>query len=180
MVDQNGNPVSGASVAITARASNGNQIFALNATTQSDGAYTIGVPVGTYDVLVNDNYGDQATIDNVVVTSGTTDTVNATVQATVGAVAGTITDASGTPIAGAQVSVMSTAGGGGGVLTASDGQFDVVGLQPGTYVVTVSTSNYAAQQPVTITAGQTDTVNVDVPINLNQTPPATPEWTPPL
>ncbi|GAC1417391.1 MAG: hypothetical protein NVSMB64_27290 [Candidatus Velthaea sp.] len=69
----------------------------------------------------------------------------AAAEATTGVISGTVAAADGTPIAGARVTAVSPAGR-AGALTDARGRFIVLGLTPGSYVVSVEA---AAFQPLT-------------------------------
>ncbi|HET8655400.1 MAG TPA: TonB-dependent receptor [Longimicrobiaceae bacterium] len=83
--------------------------------------------------------------------------VGAAAQAT-GSISGTVTNgATGEPLAGASVTIPTTKI---GALTGANGQFTLTGVAPGSYTVRAAYLGYSAQeQTVTVTAGQTATVN---------------------
>ena len=95
-----------------------------------------------------------------------------------GKISGTVTNALGTPIAGAQVYASWDGGGGYGYAsTASDGTYQVTGLMPGDYRVSVWASGYASQYYngtydysaatlVTVTGGGVDTPGIDFALPL--------------
>jgi len=94
----------------------------------------------------------------------------ASAQETLGRVRGKVTNAtSGAPIASAQVQIVA---GRQGALTASDGSYSIVGVSPGIHIVRVRALGYTvAEKPVTITAGGTATVDLEVtaaPVALNE------------
>ncbi len=78
------------------------------------------------------------------------------------AVSGRVTDANtGQPVVGAQVSVV---GSNQGAQTNAAGNYIIRGVTPGTPTLRVLSIGYAEQsKPVTVTAGQTATVNFDLP-----------------
>lgn len=82
-------------------------------------------------------------------------------QAATGTITGRVTDAaSGQPLAGASVRV---AGSEIGTQAADDGRFTLRGVSPGSVTLAVSRIGYAARrEAVTVTAGQTATVNVAI------------------
>ncbi len=167
----------------------------LEATTDATGSYTItGLATGTYTVMfrscssatagyVAQYYGDAATAAAatpvVVSTSGQAVTsIDATLVAG-GTIAGTVEDATGTPVAGECVSVDSLAAGFGGTATTdATGAYSVPGLAAGSYVVEFTsctsggpyadqyyngspggTPGYQDALAVTVVAGQTAPVD---------------------
>lgn len=84
-----------------------------------------------------------------------------TTEPTVGTVAGTVTS-SGSGLAGVQVTLTGKAA----VVTGSDGRYTVTGVARGTHTITISvptgqelSAGEAAEKSVTVSAGQTSTVN---------------------
>jgi hypothetical protein len=77
---------------------------------------------------------------------------------TTGTISGTVTDSSGTAIAGATVS---TTTGGYSTTTGSSGNYTISNVAPGTYSVTASKSGYQSQTKsgVQVSVGQTTTAN---------------------
>jgi outer membrane receptor protein involved in Fe transport len=94
----------------------------------------------------------------------------AAAQEGTGRVRGRVTQsASGAPVAGAQVFI---AGGRQGGLTAGDGSYLIPGVAPGAHTVRVRALGYqAAEQPVTVTAGATATLDFTISsaaVSLNE------------
>ena len=82
-------------------------------------------------------------------------------QPTTGTVRGTVTEAgTGRPMAGAQVSIKGTQR---GIIADATGAYAITGVTPGAAIVRVDLIGYrSAEQPVTVVAGQTATVNIQV------------------
>ncbi|MED4456369.1 carboxypeptidase-like regulatory domain-containing protein, partial [Metabacillus fastidiosus] len=140
------------------------------ASTQTDqnGQYVLtGLAPGTYNVVFSaDNFSGQTS--TVTLTAGETETVNASLTPNPATITGTVTDAfTGNPIANALIQVFNSQG----ILinsTLSDnnGQFSVTGLPEGALTVQASANNFASQvQTVTLTPGETETVNFSLPPN---------------
>lgn len=118
-----------------------------NATTQTDGSYTLpGLPTGSYKLQISGNgtgyvsqfYNNKPSLllaDVIAVTAGsTTGNINITlVQG--GAISGRVTNLSGSGVAGVSVYASDAAGGSGSgsANTQSDGTFTIVGLSAGSY-----------------------------------------------
>ena len=143
--------------------------FAAQATSGSDGAYTIsGLAPGTYNVQFlagpcgnaggyppqwYDNQPITGTPQSVTVTSGQiTTAIGDTMAAITGSISGTVTDSSSTPLAGICVeAVGSIAGGFNLTASLSNGTYTITGLVADTYTVEFlvngcgSTGNYLAQ-----------------------------------
>ncbi len=146
-------------------------------TAAGDGTYAItGLAPGSYKVQAqapgyaptyyNGTYDYSAATLVAVASGATTPGINFAL-APAGSITGTVTNAFGTPIAGADVSAnSSTCCGGGSATTAVDGTYTVTGLTPGSYTVQAQASGYAptyyngtydysAATPVTVTSGTT-------------------------
>jgi len=129
-------------------------------TADSSGNYTFtNVAPGTYNVTAT-HTGYFAVAHSATVTSGATVTVNFAL-ATGGKIAGTVTNAGGTPIAGAAVSIT-----GGSIsttvnlTTSSTGGYNSNWIPVGSYTVNVTASGHAAQsKTTTANTGATTTLN---------------------
>ncbi|MEV4621278.1 PQQ-dependent sugar dehydrogenase [Asanoa sp. NPDC049573] len=78
---------------------------------------------------------------------------------TTGTVKGVVTNAGGTPIVGASVTLTP---GSGSTTTAAQGAYQFGGVPAGSYTVTATSGGQSASKPVTVTAGGTATVNLAV------------------
>jgi outer membrane receptor protein involved in Fe transport len=79
-------------------------------------------------------------------------TITAMAQATTGSLRGTVTDANGAVVSGAQVTVKNEATGASASFTTnSDGSFDVPALQPGSYSVTVEATGFKRSVSTAVT-----------------------------
>lgn len=88
---------------------------------------------------------------------------NAWAQAT-GQVTGRVTSAAGTALSGAAVSIA-----GRGAITGADGSFTVTAVPAGSHTIRVSQIGFTEQtQPVTVVAGQTATINVQLTAQVVQ------------
>ncbi|WP_248930004.1 beta strand repeat-containing protein [Paenibacillus hamazuiensis] len=153
VTDASGHPVSGASVSVSGSGGSAN--------TDASGKYTLNVPVGTYIVTVSKTGYAPYVKNNILVTVGSTTTVDFGY----GAISGTVTDENSQPVPSASVSA--------GVISQStnDGGSYTLNVPPGTYTVTASKSGYPTESKtnVQVTAGQTTTVNFGV---ARSTPPS--------
>lgn len=139
------------------------------------GTYTVGFTDSGYVPQWWNNKSSAATADPITVTAGQVVTgIDAALASTgcgCGFIQGTVTNASGAPVAGASVSVYPS-GGGGAIWTAttsSDGTYTAnISPAPGTYQVQFSAPNYTVQwydnqssqataTPITVGNGQTIT-----------------------
>jgi hypothetical protein len=183
------------------------------ALTASDGAFDIpGLASGSYRIgfsswptgtqIADDFYGGAtlATATPVSVTAGAaTSVLNAKLTLVTGAISGVVTDASGSPLAGATVTVYDTHGDvvRSGVATASDGSYSISGLDPGYYRVGfghggylgqmyANASSFSASQVFYVAVAQTAT-GIDAALTpappapgaANPPPPSTQTITPP-
>jgi protocatechuate 3,4-dioxygenase beta subunit len=139
VTDQNGDPVSGATVALAGT----------ETTTSSDGSYEFaGAAVGSYDLSVTAPGADTKTVP-VTVESGTETTRNVELTVT-GSVAGTVTNQQGDPIADATVDI-----GAQTAQTDADGQYTIDGIDTGARTLTVTTPDGAERTTtIDIVAGE--------------------------
>lgn len=151
-----GDPVEGAEVAVTGEDGE----TAGSDQTDAEGGYAVAdLQPATYTVTVEaDGYESQSR--ETTVEGGETTEEDFALDGEVGAVAGTVADAeSGEPVADAGVTV--TGDGGeiaGGDRTGAEGGYEVAGLEPATYTVTVEADGYASEsRQTTVKAGQTTT-----------------------
>ncbi len=153
-----GEPISGVEVVVV----DSNMQFVSGATSTADGTYAVRrLPAGTYALQFRPGYGQNYLSEwwNDSSTFTLSDSIEVAAQAEVtgldavlssgATVSGTVTAASGLPLAGATVSASSTECCiYGGATTDSNGQYTIVGLPAGTYTVNVSAPfglNYARQ-----------------------------------
>ncbi len=167
----------------------GAQVIALRASdfafvragvTNGSGAYSLSVPAAGYKVGFIDGSGGHAMEwhDNqpfhglASATTVTAPTVaNAALALTTGHIGGTVTDPTG-PNAGAWVIAIGPSGVAGGDVTAANGTYDITGLAPGSYRVTIvdttaaypqeywqNASSFGAAALVNVTAGGASTIN---------------------
>ncbi len=130
-------------------------------TTNASGVYTLtGVPVGTVQIVASAS-GFQSATQNVTVTSGNTSTANFTLSpaGAAGSITGKITNASnGAILSGATVSWS-----GGTTTTNTSGIYTLANVTAGTQNVTASKTGYLPRTlPVTVTGGQTATLNIAI------------------
>ncbi len=127
VTDQNGDPVSGATVTLAGT----------ETTTDSDGTYKFSdAAIGSYDLIVSAPGAETETVPVTLETESlTTQNVELTVT---GSVAGTITNQDGNPIEGATVSIDSQT-----AQTDATGQYSIDGVGIGTQTLTVTTPDGA-------------------------------------
>lgn len=183
-----------ANIAVQAPDSNGNPI-STTTTTASDGTYTLtGLPTGTIAVRFSgngQNYVSQyyngksgfSSADQFAVTSGTTTpNINAKL-ATGGILTGTVTNAAGTPLQGAQVQVLNCVdfafnfNANCTATTDATGKYTIQGLATGNFFLQFSEGtnpnlltvysggslNADQAAPVSVTAGSTTTLGAALP-----------------
>ncbi|MDP7421558.1 MAG: carboxypeptidase-like regulatory domain-containing protein, partial [bacterium] len=134
------------------------------AVTDSDGAWKIiDVPAGTWTV----GFGDlgqgvdehHLTIDDVIVTADTTTTMDpVTLQPT--GITGTVTVSGGDPAMGAMVQIQEL-GREGFAIADSSGDYEILGIEPGTYTVLALLSGYQAEVKTAVTVAQGTVTPVD-------------------
>ncbi|MED4456368.1 carboxypeptidase-like regulatory domain-containing protein, partial [Metabacillus fastidiosus] len=137
--------------------------------TDSNGNYGLtGLNEGEYRIEISaDNYA--SFISRIVLAPGESRTLDASLAPNPATIQGRLVDVqTGEPIAGAAViTVLSNSG----IIVAStqtdqNGQYVLTGLAPGTYNVVFSADNFAGQtSTVTLTAGETETVNASLTPN---------------
>jgi hypothetical protein len=158
VTDSDGNPLSGATVEFV---KNGTTVT--TATTDSNGAYSVEVPSGNYEITaIAPNY--QAETETRAITEGVTKTVDFSLLAdseTPGTIEGRVFDILGNPLSNVEVRVIDA----GSVVTSTSagaaGGYTVTVL-PGEYSVVAENSGQAARQSVTVTAGQTTTADLNL------------------
>lgn len=106
----------------------------------------------------------------IVIVCSPLSTANLFAQAASGSLHGQVTDPSGAVIPQATVSVQSATGAVKTATTDARGSYDISGLAPGKYIVTVSANGFAAykQQEVTVAAGQVQKIDVPLEIQVEQ------------
>ena len=158
VADSDGNPLSGATVEFV---ENGTTVT--TATTDSNGAYSVEVPSGNYEITATaPDY--QAETETRAITEGVTKTVDFSLLAdseTPGTIEGRVFDILGNPLSNVEVRVIDA----GSVVTSTSagaaGGYTVTVL-PGEYSVVAENSGQAARQSVTVTAGQTTTADLNL------------------
>lgn len=156
--DTLGDPVSG--ISITTSPFIGHGIGS-----NSDGSYLLtDVPAGTYSVIASDPSWTSVTIPGVVITPGSTVTLDFTLQ--LGAISGLVNDSIGNPVPGA---VVSTSDGSLYATTGADGTYimpyvrptyDSSDLGPAYYSLTAKKTGYTSStQTARVKSGQTTNVN---------------------
>lgn len=133
-------------------------------TSGTDGSYVLsGVAPGAYTVTASKT-GYLSQSQNASVNAGQTTTLNFSLVSNMGTISGTVTNQSGAGIVGATVS---TSTGGYSTTTGSGGSFTLSNIPAGTYSVTASAIGYSSQTQnnITVTAGQTTTVNFSLTPN---------------
>jgi len=128
-------------------------------TDPATGTYELRAPVGDYTLRIS-AYGLSTHTQDITLSPTADLTVDATLTAVgSGSVAGTVTDADGQPLEGATVTLT-------GVpvdpaTTGADGSFTFADVAEGEWVLVAELPGYAtAEQAVTVTAGETTTVDV--------------------
>ena len=159
--DSNGTKLEGVVITVT---SGGTTVG--TAVTDTAGRYTVsGLTPSKYDIKAHkDGYEDSIQY-SISVSAGNTTTVNFVLSkiGTTGSIAGTVKDASGNPIANAEICVYKE---GTSILvkkaiSGTDGSYTISGLSPGKYDVVFSATGYenrtiASQE---VKSGDTTTVN---------------------
>jgi thermitase len=151
-VKYDGSAVAGAAV----EALSGNPgVIQGTAITNSNGAYTLYLPAGSYTLLASaPNYNNTSSGAQALSAGGTV-TVNLALSS-LGSLTGTVTDANGVGIANAQIGFTSS-GFSGGAITGAGGSYSTSGLPSGKYTVTASASGFSSVSTngITITTGAT-------------------------
>ncbi|WP_294518106.1 carboxypeptidase-like regulatory domain-containing protein [uncultured Pseudoflavonifractor sp.] len=136
--------------------------------TAADGTYTLdGIPAGTYSVAaVKDGYRMSTAVGVTVTVGSTTDiplTCTADATLALGAIAGTLTvfGTTGTPLAGAKVTLTNAAlETVATTYTAADGEFLFYDVADGVYTLRASAEGYLTTAPMTATVLAGSTVNL--------------------
>ena len=129
---------------------------ASTAITNSNGSYTLSVPLGSYSVTATATGYQSVIQQGVSVAAGVSTALNFVLQQT-GTISGTVTNSAGSVIANATVSY---SGGSTTATTNSSGSY-TLRVASGTYSVTATAAGYlsSTQQNVTVATGGTTTVN---------------------
>lgn len=140
------------------------------ASTDSSGNFALSsINIGSYVVSVSAAGYGARTYSVTVIADVTTDlgSIALTLNPTTGTVQGTVTNAStGAPISGAAITVSGP--GAGSAVTATDGSYQLTGLNPGTYTLSAAKTGYGTVSDTgTVVAGGTLVFNV----SLTSTPP---------
>lgn len=147
-----GNPIANATVVATSMGTTAGVT-----TTAADGSYSIAnLDPGSYELrMAAAGYSDEIR-QNVIVTAATTTSVNVAMSAP-GAVSGRVTETDGvTPIGGAAVSVYAGSNRIGAANTDSAGDYTVVSLHPGSFIVqAASVGHRTSEQPATVAENST-------------------------
>ncbi len=152
--DPSGSPIGGAEI----KATPGN--WASSST--STGAYNVTLPAGTYSVTADAALYLSSTVSGIVVTVGQATTQDFTLTPYVGWIVGTVTsNTTGSPISGATVVVISSAGVKKSAATNAAGKYNV-SEEPGTYTVNASATGYVTKSisGVVVVTGQEKTQNI--------------------
>lgn len=154
VTDTNGNPIADAIIRIYS-----NNIIVVRVATNEDGTYDIGnLAPGSYYVTVRaEGFGGLSS--SVVVNPGETTMENFALTPNPGSIAGIVTDTSGSPIAGAILTVSINVSGGGLLTTRyvsqNDGSYLIENLFPSPYLITaVAASFQCAFQSATVVSDQ--------------------------
>lgn len=123
-----------------------------------DGTFLVPLQPGTWTLEVS-SFGHAPETVQVTVQAGDVETAPVTLTALpAGTVAGTVTGPDGTPVAGAQVTLLDTPL---SATTGADGSFTIGRVPEGTWTVRVTADGFRATQlPVSVTAGQATPVAV--------------------
>ncbi len=138
--------------------------------TNSAGQYWLTVPEGRYDVRASAISVPAATVPDQAVAAGRATTVNFNLRR-LGWIYGTVTDAEGRPVGGAEVSVAgdnATAGS----ISDSNGNFATIGLPPGDYTVTSYVQALAANANSRVRVGSDTGARADLRFGAAQPSPA--------
>ena len=140
-----------------------------SAITDSTGTYLIsGLAPGNYTVSASMNLY-QSGVTSATVTSNTTTTANIALQSNPGTISGIITDNQGHVLAGVIVTVSGNGVSNSSAVSSSSGAYQIPGLSPGNYIVSVTGSGYQTFAiGVTVQAGEISTQNVTLAPNPGQ------------
>ncbi|OGL42119.1 MAG: hypothetical protein A2043_11325 [Candidatus Schekmanbacteria bacterium GWA2_38_9] len=144
--------------------------------TDTDGGYSIAVPAGNYNVIIQKLQYDPFASDNVVVSNDSV-LLNAAISPTtltisVGSISGRVTDSGGNPIEGATVQIsggLQTNGVFASTITNSDGSYtidsiplkDTNGAQITSYTAKAVKKGYGISEILPVVAENKNTANVD-------------------
>ena len=158
-----GDPLAGAEVDALQGA-----VVVLSTSTNGSGLYSLtGLAPGTYDVRASSTNYQTATHSGATVLPGETTTVSIPLTPKPGAFAGTVTDASLSPLGGVTVSALQGAIVIESATTDASGAYLLPNLTPGSYTVRAEKSTYQTQNiSATIFLNQTTTQNFNLLLNL--------------
>ena len=139
------------------------------ASTDSSGTYLIsGLPPGSYTLSASiDTY--QSALTTATVSSNVTTTANIALQSNPGTLSGIITDNQGALLVGAIINVSANGVSIASAVSSGNGTYQISGLPPGTYIVTVTGAGYQTVAiGVTVQSGQVVTQNILLAPNPGQ------------
>jgi subtilisin family serine protease len=147
---RSGQPLQGATVQAT---SNGTTVA--SAQTDAAGAYTLGLPLGTFTVQASKSEYTPAAASASIAADGDVVTDNFALVSNV--VSGHVRDDAGNPVAFAPVSMT-----GGATMTGTDGSYRLAGLPAGSNTLAVSATGCTGGASVPVTVNGNQTVDVTV------------------
>jgi protocatechuate 3,4-dioxygenase beta subunit len=161
--NQSGNPM--ANVRILARTVADNQPVD-SALTRANGTFALGLPAGSYTVSARlpGHTVDRRNL-NLSIGDNLLDT-DFQVAENFGFITGLVTDATGSPLAGALVNIQSSVGTGASLITDGNGAFSAARMIGGTYRVEVSRSGHINRTLSGIVLSDGQTRRVDVALAL--------------
>jgi hypothetical protein len=150
------------------------------ANTDASGDYAISaLDPGTYIIQVSAAGYTMKNVTGVVVTAGADTTTNVALskpsQPGKGGVVGTVRESGpNTPVDGATVKLLQGTNEIQSVVTAADGTYSMTNIDPGTYTVEVSKTDYeTSTKPATVQADKDTTVDVSIKKKAAPPPPVT-------
>lgn len=150
----NGNPLAGATVAITGPSNR-------SLTTGTDGRYSTTLPVGAYTATAN-KFGYGEGTGSASVTEGATTTLNFSLSiVTSGTVSGVVRNAANAPVANATVEVLGTPI--APVVTGADGTYSIPNVPLGSYQVKASAGTCNTPQTQALTVDGNETLDFTLP-----------------